>query len=100
MKNLLLFLLILAAAVLYFHDKQQTADLVKAQADNAQLTQQLADKDTAFNQLQARMQQLGMQYQSESRLSRPVAPAAATPNSGALGLQGSALDRGAYKDGH
>jgi peptidoglycan hydrolase CwlO-like protein len=103
----MVFLLVLAAVGLFFHYKQQTADLAKAQSDNDALTQQLADKETAFDALQAKVRQLTAQLASEqaapasalpSRLSQPAAPASA-PNQGqgVWGLQGSGpLDRPAY----
>jgi hypothetical protein len=102
-KNLLLFLLVLAGVGLFFHDKQQTADLKKAEDENAQLTQQLADKEGAFNTMQARMQQLNAQAASQAAIGSQVfqqgahaaAPQPAAWNSNTL--QGSnPLDRPAY----
>ena len=95
MKNLLLFLLVLATAGLYFHDKQQTADLTKSQQDNALLSQQLADKDAALTKLQ---QSAAQSTQPYAGAARPAAPASTLNQSNAWNLQGSSLDRGAYKD--
>jgi len=64
--KLLVFLLVVAGVVLFFHDKQQSADLAKAQADNAQLTQQLSDKDSALNALQLKLQQAQAQAQAQA----------------------------------
>ena len=100
MKNLLLILLVLAGVGLYFHDKQQTADLLKAQQENALLTQQLSDKDAALTSLQARARQYSGQY--------PQAPAGSSllahpgglnsPNkSGSWNGDADSLDRPAYK---
>ena len=97
-KNLLVFLLVLATAGLYFHDKQQTADLAQSQQDNATLTQQLADKDAALTKLQQSAARPTQPY--AAALTRPAASAAALNQSNSWSLQGSSLDRGAYKDGH
>ena len=105
MKNLLVFLLVLAAVGLFFHDKQQTADLTQARSDNVVLTQQFQDKEAAYNGLQLKVQQLTAQIAQisaqgamQSHLSPPGAPAA-TPDPGAWRLQDSgALDRPAYKN--
>jgi len=99
-KNLLLFLLILATAGLFFHDKQQTADLGKAQQDNALLTQQLADKDAALAKAQQVAAQPVSMYSTPAQVSRPAAPSTSALNqSNTWSLQGSSLDRPAYKDG-
>jgi hypothetical protein len=96
-KNLLFFLLVVATAGLFFHDKQQTADLAKAQQDNATLTQQLADKTAEVEKAQqARV--AAPQAAVPTLTSRPLQPSAAPQST--WSLQGSSLDRGAYKDGH
>jgi len=76
-KNLVIFLLLLALVGLGFHDKQQSDDLAKAQQDNALLTQQLSEKGT-----------------QRTRASQPIK----STLSGAWSLQTSSLDRGPYKD--
>ncbi len=101
MKNLLVILVIAAAVGLFFHDKQQTADLAKAQSDNDALTKQLQDSQAEANGLKVKVQELttevtqaGMSYHGA-----PAAPASAAGNPGVWSLQGSgALDRPAYKD--
>jgi hypothetical protein len=65
-KNLLLILLVLAGVGLYFHDRQQTADLLKAQQDSDVLRQQLSDKDAALTTLQAQVRQYSGQYSQPS----------------------------------
>jgi hypothetical protein len=101
-KNLLVFLLVLAAAGLFFHDRQQTADLNTAQQANDLLTQQLTDKTTALTTLQNKYQQLSAQLaaqaqqQQTSAGNRFSAPAAGSAHS----LQGSGpLDQPAYSGG-
>jgi len=67
-------------AGLFFHDKQQTADLGKAQAENAQLTDQLAAYQSQVVQLQIKLQQATAQAAratSEGNLSNQSAPAQA-----------------------
>ncbi len=94
MKNLLLFALLVASGILFFHDKQQSADLVREQAENAQLTQQLASYQTAFAALQDKARQLSAQAAAKA-----AAPAlqAQRPGWNANTLQGSnPLDRPAY----
>ena len=96
MKNLLFFLIVLAGVGLFFHDKQQTADLAKAQADNAQLAQQLSDAQAALNgaRLQLNQAQQRPAYQpSTTLLNQPAhssggGPATTDPDS---------LSRPAYK---
>jgi len=53
-KDLFIIVLLLAMLGLFFHDKQQTTDLNKAQSDNALLTQQLTDTQNEYNQLLAK----------------------------------------------
>jgi hypothetical protein len=74
-KNLMIFLLLIALAGFVYHDQQQAADLLKAQQDNAALTQQLSDRGT-------------------NRSSQPLQ----TSSSGPWSLKSSSLDRGPYKD--
>ncbi len=102
MKSLLLFLLLVGGVCLYFHDKQQSADLAKALDDNASLTQQLADKQSTINGLQLKVQQLTAQIAQQgsgipSRLSQPAGPGAPA-GQGPTGLQGGSddLNRPAY----
>ena len=54
MKDLFIIVLLLAIVGLFFHDKQQTADMNKAQSDNAVLIQQLADSQNRYNALLSR----------------------------------------------
>ena len=93
----MLFLLVVAGAVLFLHDKQQTADLNKALDENAQLTQQLADKEAAFNGAQARMQQLSAQAASQAAAPAPQAARAAAPQPATY--DSDSLDRPAYGSG-
>ncbi len=100
MKTLLLLLLLAGGVCLYFHDKQQSADLAKEQDDNASLTQKLADQQSTINGLQLKVQQLTAQLAqggaTQSRLSQPAGPPAAG-NAGPLNLQGADdLNRPAY----
>jgi len=69
----LLFVALLAAAVgLFFHDKQQTADLAKALQENADLTQQLSTYQSSVYQLKAQAARLNAQVASQSAIvSRP-----------------------------
>lgn len=55
MKFLLFFAIIVVCAALYYHDKQQTADLAKANAEVAGLNQQLASYQSAFYQLKIQL---------------------------------------------
>lgn len=54
MKDLLLIVLLVAMVGLLFHDKQQSADLNKAESDNAQLSGQLLDAQNQYKELLAR----------------------------------------------
>lgn len=96
MKKLLVFLLVVASVILFFHDKQQSASLAKAQEDNAQLTQQVSDKDTALNSLQAKFQQLAAQSTQQAAVPNPLnragASASATPNAD-WRFQSTSLDK-------
>jgi len=102
-KSVLFLIVLVAAVALFFHDKQQTADLDKAQADNAQLTQQLSDKDATISGLQSKIQQMTAQSASAAVAARravtPGTEQSANPSSGSWGWQGSGspLDRPAYK---
>jgi hypothetical protein len=102
-KILLILGLIAAGVCIYLHDQNQAAQLDKAAADNALLTQQLADKQPAINGLQLKLQRLTAQVaqgapEAPSRLFPPTPPAAA-PQQGqkTWGLQGADdLNRPAY----
>jgi len=97
--------MILAGVGLFFHDRQQTADLATALSENAQLTRQLAEEKSTNEALQLQVRQLTAQVarvaaQSVARFVQPGAPAA-TPGAspGVWGLHDSGgLDRPAYKD--
>lgn len=60
-KGLFIFLLIVVCIGLFFHDKQQTADLTKAQTENAQLVDELSTSQSQLTQLQERNRQLSAQ---------------------------------------
>lgn len=100
MKNLLMFILIVAVAGLYFHDKQQTTDLNKALEDNTQLQQQLASYESAYGQLRARDEQIGRNMALQPLQQSAPAPTAA----GSWGLQtghlqdSGGLDRPPYNN--
>lgn len=66
MKNLFIFILILGCAGLYFHDKQQTAHLSRAEADNAQLTQQLSAEQAAVASLQSAARNQAAAFQAQA----------------------------------
>lgn len=66
MKNLLVFLLVVAAIGLFFHDKQQTADLARARADNATLTDEIGKYESQVGQLEAQARQLAAQLAQET----------------------------------
>jgi multidrug resistance efflux pump len=69
----LIFLVVVCVAVgLFFHDKQQTADLTKANADNATLTQQV---QTLTQNLQAYQNAV---YQLKAQLATAQAAARGT----------------------
>ena len=98
MKNLLLIVLILAGAGLYYTNKQQKADLEAAQEQNAQLTQQLADKTEALTALQAKSP-------FTPPVSQPIASPLTQPAQHAAKAMGNwtgsdpdSLDRPAYKN--
>ncbi len=96
MKNLILFVLLIVSGALFFHDKQQTADLAKAQEENAQLTTQLSNYQSSFAELQARDRQLTAQISAQ-----PAAPAyhaVQTQPQGFGSSEANPLDRPAYKD--
>ncbi|HEX4084694.1 MAG TPA: hypothetical protein VHY22_07285 [Chthoniobacteraceae bacterium] len=102
MKNLLIFLLLAASVGLYFHDKQETADLAKSQTDldsaqsqNSELTQKVNNLQRQVANMQARMQQMSMG--SALQTQHPLQPSA-SPFGSAGSLQGGSLDRGAYKN--
>jgi len=99
-KNLFVFLLVVAGAGLFFHDKQQTAALAKAQQDNDALNQQLTDKTSALTTAQARLQQLTFSQGMGSALqspAQPPGPPAAKPSQ--WSGDSSSLDRPAYREG-
>jgi uncharacterized protein YlxW (UPF0749 family) len=73
----LVFLALLAAVIgLYFHDKQQTADLTKEQQENADLTQQLTAYQSAVYQLKAQAARLNAQVATQSAIVNRPAPQA------------------------
>jgi len=71
-------MLIAAVGGLFFHDKQQTADLGKAQTENGQLKAQVDTDQEAIAQMRSQLQQLTAQAAraaSASSLSNPSVPA-------------------------
>jgi hypothetical protein len=57
-KSLLLFLLLVAAVGLFFHDRQESAGRERAEALNDQLSQQITTKDATITDLQVKVQQM------------------------------------------
>jgi hypothetical protein len=53
-KDLFIMVLLVAVVGLFFHDKQQTTNLTRAQSDNELLQQQLTDSQSQYNALLAR----------------------------------------------
>jgi len=93
-KELLILILLAATVGLYFHDKQQTSELEKAQSDNAQLSEQLTNYETSYNALLAKTQKFNSVQFNDAPRRQPGGSALSTGH-----VQGSGdnpLDRPAY----
>lgn len=95
MKNLLIFILLLAGGFYYFHDKQETADLAKIQAENEALNQQLLDAQASINGLRLRAQQQVQQQPVFQPSASPLFPAR-RPGSTTQTMDPDDLNRPAY----
>ncbi len=95
----MVLLLIAAGVGLFFHDKQQTADLAKAQSDNDSLTKQLGDTQAELNGLKLKVQQYAAAAAAVTQVPHNQVGPASTPNADMWGLKDSgALDRPAYRE--
>jgi len=92
-KELLILILLAATVGLYFHDKQQTSELEKAQSDNAQLSEQLTNYETSYNALLAKTQKFNsVQFNDAPRRSG----GSALSTGHVQGAGDNPLDRPAY----